>query len=539
MDEATLNNQIGVVMQGAIVFSSVACGSNNLFPKASQPKALCTQMTGHGSLKCHRLGALGPAPNRSLVAACSRFEPFDDMRSPAILFKSAKDYPLRKAVTALSYDEFGTDTPIGLDTWPGGQRPTDHCTHDMSDLKDFDLVGAQQLIEDVAQGLQWLTQNRPVHESQLSKSSHVQTKIIDILDHYASQYWLPNMFKEFQGSDWRALAQAASETDKGSHFLSLLITQLCYSANSSDYGQLHHALTQIRSAGMHIHEISHDAQLNRFDCAVPSTLESTSADHTPTLVLPPKSPIIGFLLRHTDFWILGLAGTQLVTLSSNVQAHVKATLRDDQHWGYSEYYAKVVRPSFQHLLHNIENCEGSLHIPKTVHFAGHSMGGALAQFAAMDFPPIHNDKLVETAQNPRTPNIMLHLYSSTRAGNQGLKDKLMAKGAKCMSSRQQEDIVASVPPDFLGYNASDQKQYPNPLRETAEKLRLLGKNWREGFIRHKLASFLLMYVPEHVRPTFISHLMLLPPPQCEELLGYQVTTTGAAPTVKAEERAAE
>lgn len=470
------------------------------------------------------------------------FATTSDMRLPKLMQRSHTDYPLEKISSHHSLDY------LSIESWPGGQSPEPAIS------VRYDHQVGKQLIDDIDDSIQWLVNESLTQPAEQKQIDDVQTKVIDMLDFYAGHYWLPLTFERLTPHDWQTLAETAKHDMAAAHYLSLTFVQLAYCANSSEDTRLQHALARIRAAGLAIDPICCDQTTVEYVCRTQSPAAAASmrdslqenrlAYITPSPInapmsmscpetFKPRSPVLGYLMRHDrhksgqkNFWMLGLAGTQSATLSSNIQASIKAILINDKHWGYSEYYSKVIKPSLLQLLDAIKDCEGDITLPDTIHIAGHSMGGALAQFAALDFPPTSNDKVADHKKNAHTPDLVIHLNNSTRAGNHGLRRQLNNKGVQCVSSSHRQDIVATVPPDFLGFSEPNANPYPNSLLETAHKLKLLGKNWREGFVTHRLAVFLLLYTPEILRPIFLEKALHMPAGNNYETLGYTVTGVG-------------
>lgn len=409
-----------------------------------------------------------------------------DMRTPLTDKLHLKDYPLKT-------------------TGPASSNTQAH------ELIHFNHHKAKELITHVNLGIDWLNDNPRQNPSQQNRNEALKLKLIDALGHYADEYWLPLILERFTQKDWQDIATAAGQDQETAHFFSLLIAHLCYNANSEDITHVNHAISEMKKAGIELTPIALDQPKAQAEGA-----ERTIQDKT--------NPVIGFLLRQPNapkpYWILGMAGTQPDTLMKNVEAHCKFMLDKNQHWGYSEYYKSIVKPSLTHLLQSIENESGKLQIPQHVHFAGHSLGGAIAHFTALDFPP-----LGKAAEKPK---LMIHANNSPAVGNLELHQKLGEKGAEYMLSNNLKDVVATVPPQFLGYINANKEQPLKPmttqqhLNEMVSSLKLLGQNWREGFIRHHLSVFLLLYIPQPLRETFINKALFLPTSKNALTLDYKV-----------------
>ena len=118
--------------------------------------------------------------------------------------------------------------------------------------------------------------------------------------------------------------------------------------------------------------------------------------------------------------------------------------------------------------------------------------------------------------------IQIHLNNASRAGGVALQKALEQCDIEKYASKHIQDIVSHVPPDFLGYNPlqTDEKAYEHLLHETSHKLKILSKNWHEGFVRHRLSNFLIMFTPDKLQKRLMDTHIPTPAPNQHTALGY-------------------
>jgi|GEM_PF-6167531 len=534
----------------------------------------------------------GQLPSKRLTPCAARNA--SGMRTPPFNL-NPNNYPILQGIKPANlHDE------ICLDSWPGRIIPNKSTCHSADKHNTFgkhetaiDLEVAEQLIAEITAATEWLAQepfdwNEEMPPLVLGSQAHdeLQKDIIIACEHFANEYWMPKIFDTLTPTDWLSLIDQAQQDEQTAHFLGLLITQFCYCNNYGENHRLQLLEEKLATVGISLEPVNYagDYKLATIDRAKPLVDQSLkdnqdqidqhlvdrhmltqSVEHLkqPTKTSVKTPPTIGYLLRKDKFWCLGLAGTQTVTLGSNLAAHAKALILGGKHWGYHDYYQKVIHPSLTKLIQNIETQEGKVDFCQlNFHIAGHSMGGALAEIAAHDFKShIHSSKdthqaeqlsvfgppaktkpksqaqlkakktqpkdamdihfLATPCRNDET-QVTVHMNNSSRAGGYEFDQELKRLNIHKFTSKHIQDIVSHVPPDFLGYGSMNngQKTYNNSFHETSHKLKILNKNWSEGFIRHRLGVFLVSFTPAPVRKILAQKNIKMPKGQTFKTLGY-------------------
>ena len=109
------------------------------------------------------------------------------------------------------------------------------------------------------------------------------------------------------------------------------------------------------------------------------------------------------------------------------------------HQGFYEAYQTLQQQTLNAVSHLM-----SLHSTAKIIVTGHSLGAALATFAALD---------IKTMLQPKT-QILFYSYGSPRAGDQGFSDYLMTQfpGTNYHRVVHTNDIVPHVPITVMGFN---------------------------------------------------------------------------------------
>jgi triacylglycerol lipase len=135
-----------------------------------------------------------------------------------------------------------------------------------------------------------------------------------------------------------------------------------------------------------------------------------------------------------------------------------------------------------------------VHNSRTLWFAGHSLGGAMAAICA------GRCKLSYIKSNPRA----LYTFGSPRIGNRRYVNYVQLEAFRWVNNN---DIVARLPPAFLGYRHKGQEIYLNAYgqirrlcgwQRTKDRWRGFVRSLRERRIDHVADHSILSYI-EHIR----------------------------------------
>ena len=120
-----------------------------------------------------------------------------------------------------------------------------------------------------------------------------------------------------------------------------------------------------------------------------------------------------------------------------------------------EAVSPLVISSVQNLL--------SVHTTANIVITGHSLGAALATFAALD---------VKTKLNIASSKITFYSFGSPRTGNQAFTDYLYSlfPNGGCQRVTHYNDVVPHLPPTAFGFNhIGDEIWYQNPGTDLSYK----------------------------------------------------------------------